>query len=185
MLATPIVSAVGVRRNMSQDFTATVTMCDPTTDPEGEYVAGTTTYFGPKDSAVPPIPANPENRKYSKNKGGMFFGVIDSDQLGEGTMTSLPIIGIMDQEAGQGSGVFKWKWEFDNPTCTGTIEGVYKGEQTIVFPIMTIEGSALLCKGTGDLKNVKIEVSEYLVTLNVLTFTTLGFTGTLDGTMWG
>jgi len=185
MLLTPLVSAVGVRRNISQDFTATVRMCDPTTDPIGSFVPGSTKYVGPKNSAVPPNPDNPDNRLYSLQSGSIFFGVIDSDQLGMGTMESTVIIGLMDQETGQGSGVFKWKWVFDNPTCKGTIEGIYKGEQTIVFPTMTVDGSALLCKGTGDLQNVKIKVTSYLATLNMLTFTTLGFSATVDGTMWG
>ena len=35
MLVTPLVSAVGARRNISQNFTATVRLCDPTTDPAG------------------------------------------------------------------------------------------------------------------------------------------------------
>jgi hypothetical protein len=109
MLATPLVSAVGVRRNMSEAFTATARLCDPTTTPPGSYVPGPAKYVGPKDSNVAPNPANPENRKYQLTSGAVFFGVIDSDILGEGTMTSIPIIGIMDQEAGMGFGVFKWK----------------------------------------------------------------------------
>ena len=185
LLASPIVSAMGVKRNLSDDFTATVRMCDPTTTPPGSFAPGPAKYVGPKDSAVPPNPANPENRKYQLTSGAVFFGVINSDELGEGTMTSIPIIGIMDQEAGMGFGVFKWKWEFDNEICEGTIEGIYKGEQTMVFPNMYIEGSALLCKGTGDLQNVKIEVSSYTGTLNVLTFTTLGFSADVEGTIWG
>jgi hypothetical protein len=185
IMTTPLVGAVGVRRNMSQDFTATVRMCDPTTTPAGTFTPGSTKYVGPKDSAIPPNVDNPDNRLISLQSGSIFFGVIDSDQLGMGTMESTVLIGLMDQEAGEGSGVFKWKWVFDNPTCKGSIEGVYKGEQTIVFPMMDIEGSALLCKGTGDLQNVKIEVSSYVSTLNVITFTTLGFSATIDGTMWG
>ena len=186
MLTTPLVSARGVRRNMSQDFTATVRMCDPTTDPSGTFTPGTTKYVGPKNSAVPPKDANPDNRLYSLQSGSIYFGTIDSGQLGEGTMESTVIIGLMDQEAGQGTGVFKWKWVFDNEICKGTIEGIYKGEQTLVFPMMTIEGSALLCKGTGDLQNVKIAVTSYVVTLeDVRTFTTEGFDGTMEGTMWG
>ena len=185
MVTTPLVSAMGVKRNLSDDFTATVRMCDPTTTPPGSYIPGTMTYVGPKDSAVAPNPANPENRKYQLSSGATFFGVIDSNQLGEGIMTSTPIHGFMNLETGEGSGVFKWKWEFDNAICEGTIEGIYTGDQFMTFPMMDIEGSALLCKGTGDLQNVKIEVSEYLVTLNVLTFTTLGFSGTIEGTIWG
>ena len=100
-------------------------------------------------------------------------------------MESTLLIGLMDQEAGIGSGVFKWKWVFDNPTCKGTIEGIYKGEQILVFPTLTIAGSALLCKGTGDLQNVKVLVTSYEATFNLLTATTLGFSGTLEGTMWG
>ena len=49
-------------------------------------------------------------------------------------MTSESVHGVIDQEAGEGYGVFKWTWVFDNPTCKGTIEGIYKGEQKIVFP---------------------------------------------------
>ena len=185
MLTTPLVSARGVRRNISQDFSATVRLSDPTTDPSGYFVPGITKYVGPKDSAVPPHPDNPDNRLYSLTSGHTYFGVIDSDQLGEGTMESTVIIGLMNQEAGQGSGVFKWKWVFDNPTCKGTIQGIYKGEQTLVFPIMTIEGSAILCKGTGDLQNVKILVTSYEGIFNLLTATTLGFSATVEGTMWG
>ena len=184
-LATPIASAMGVKRNLSDDFTATVRLCDPTTTPPGSNAPGPAKYVGPKDSDVPPNPANPENRKYQLTSGATFFGVINSDQLGEGTMTSILIIGIMDQEAGMGFGVFKWKCEFDNEICKGTIEGIYKGEQTLVFPSMDIEGSALLCKGTGDLQNVKIEVYSYMGTLNVLIFTTLGFSADAEGTIWG
>ncbi len=185
MLATPTVSACRPRRKcVAQDFTATVRMADPTTNPPGEYVPGTTEFVGPKDSDVPSNPNNPENRKYQINKGGMFFGVIESDQLGNGTMTSTPIIGIMDLENGVGFGVFKWKWEFDNPTCKGAIEGIYTGKQTVDFPLMYIEGKAFLRKGTGDLKNSKILVSSYEATLDMPTFTTLGFSGTIEGKMW-
>jgi len=185
MLVTPLVSAVGVRRNISEPFAATVRMCDPTTSPPGSFTPGITKYVGPKDSAVAPHPANPDNRLYSLQSGNTFFGVLDSDLLGMGTMESTVLLGLMDQEAGIGSGVFKWKWVFDNPTCEGTIEGIYKGEQTLVFPTMTIVGSALLCKGTGDLQNVKIEVTSYVGEFNILTGTTLGFSATIDGTMWG
>jgi hypothetical protein len=184
VLVTPLVSAVGVRRNISEPFTATVRMCDPTTSPPGSFTPGLTKYVGPKDSTVAPNSANPENRLYSLQSGSIFCGVIDSDQLGMGTMESTVLHGLMDQEAGIGSGVFKWKWVFDNAICKGTIEGIYKGEQTLVFPTMTIVGSALLCKGTGDLQNVKIEVTSYVGELNVLTFTTLGFSATIDGTIW-
>ena len=186
MLAIPMVGAVGVRRNMSQTFTATVRMADPTTDPAGYIIPGTVTYVGPKDSDVEFNPANPDNRKYQKSSGITYFGVISSDQLGEGTMTSTLILGMMNLEMGVGSGVFKWKWEFDNSICKGTIEGIYKGKQTLTgFPTMTIEGTALLCKGTGDLQNVKIEVTSYSGTFNILTATTLGFSATVEGTMWG
>lgn len=185
MLATPLVSAVGVRRNMSQVITATVRLCDPTTDPPGSFTPGITKYVGPKDSAVPPNAANPENRKYQLTSGNIFFGVIDTNVLGEGIMTSTCIHMLMDSETGLGAGVFKWKWEFDNSICEGTIEGIYKGEQTLVFPNMNIEGTALLCKGTGDLQNVKIEVTSYLGTLDVRTFQTVGFSATVEGTMWG
>jgi hypothetical protein len=185
MLTTPLVSARGVRRNISQDFTATVIICDPSTTPAGSFTPGTTKYVGPKNSAVPPNPANPDDRLYHLQSGSIFFGVIDSDQLGMGTMESTQIIGLMNEEAGKGWGMFKWKWEFDNLICKGTIEGVYKGEQTLEFPTMSMEGSALLCKGTGDLKNVKIAVTSYVGTLNVLEFTTTGFSATGEGTMWG
>jgi hypothetical protein len=77
--------------------------------------------------------------------------------------------------------------EFDNEICKGTIEGIYKGEQTIVFPSMELEGSALLCKGTGDLQNVKIEISSYTASLDLLTFTTEGFDADAKAraTIWG
>ena len=185
MLTTPLVSARGVRRNVSQDFTATVRMCDPFTNPQGAYVPGTSKYFGPKDSAVPLNPDNPENRKYRMNKGGLFFGVITHSVLGKGTMTSIPIIGIMDQEAGEGFGIFKWKLEFNNPTCKGSIAGIYKGEQTIAPPNMLIQGSALMCKGTGDLKNVKILVTSYEATLGLSDFFSAGFDAIMEGKMWG
>jgi hypothetical protein len=91
----------------------------------------------------------------------------------------------MNLETGVGVGVFKWKWEFDSEICEGTIEGVYKGIQTMVFPTMEFEGSALLCKGTGDLQNAKIEISLYEGTINVMTFATSGFSATVEGTIWG
>ena len=186
MLATPLANAVGVRRNVSQDFTATVRVSDPTTNPAGYTIPGTVTYVGPKDSDVAFNPANPDNRKYQKSSGITYFGVISSDQLGEGTMKSTLILGMMNLEAEVGSGVFKWTWEFDSEMCKGTIEGIYKGKQTLTgFPTMTIEGTALLCKGTGDLQNVKIEVTSYSGTFNILTATTLGFSATVEGTMWG
>ena len=50
---------------------------------------------------------------------------------------------------------------------------------------MTLQGTAILCKGTGDLQNVKIEVTNYEANLPLMTFTSLGFTATLEGTIWG
>jgi hypothetical protein len=185
MLVTPLVSAVGARRNISQNFTATVRLCDPATDPAGSYTAGITKYVGPKNSVTPPLSgANPEGRLYQLQSGSVFRGIIVSDLLGEGTMESTQLILLMNQETSEGSGMFKWKWVFDNPTCKGTIEGIYKGEQTVAFPNMIFGGTALLCKGTGDLHNVKIAVT-YAGTLDVRTFSTVGFSATIEGTMWG
>lgn len=181
----PLASSAEIPNNLSQDFTGTARICDPTTDPAGYFVPGLTKYVGPKDSEVTPNPANPDNRRYSISSGSIFFGVIDVDCLGVGTMESEPIHGFMDQETGVGWGVFKWTWVFDNPTCSGTIEGIYKGEQIIAFPTMSIQGTAMLCKGTGDLQNVKIEVTNYEADLPLMTFTTQGFTATLDGTICG
>jgi len=109
MLFIPAASSVGVQRNISQEFTATARISDPTTDPTGYTIPGIVTYVGPKDSDVAPNPDNPENRKYQMAKGITYFGVISSEQLGEGTMTSTLIQGLMDLETGVGIGVFKWK----------------------------------------------------------------------------
>jgi hypothetical protein len=185
LLTIPLASA-GVPRNISKDLTGTARMCDPTTEPEaGIFVPGITKYVGPKDSAVNPNPDNPENRRDQISSGAIFFGVINIDCLGVGTMKSESIHGVIDQETGEGFGVFKWTWVFDNPTCKGTIEGIYKGEQKIAFPTMIIQGTAILCKGTGDLQNVKIEVTNYQGVLPLMTFTTEGFSATIDGTIWG
>ena len=182
MLVTPLVSAVGARRNISQNFTATVRLCDPTTDPAGSYTAGITRYVGPKNAVTPPLSgANPEGRLYQLQSGSVFRGIIDCDQLGIGTMETTQLILLMNQETAEGSGMFKWKWDFGSK---GTIEGIYKGEQKVEFPTMNFGGSALLCKGTGDLHNVKIAVT-YEGTLDVRTFSTVGFSATIEGTMWG
>jgi hypothetical protein len=184
LLTIPLASAV-VPRNISQDFTGSARMCDPTTDPEGNFVPGITKYVGPKGSEVNPNDANPDNRRDQISSGAIFFGVIDIDCLGVGTMKSESIHGVINQETGEGYGVFKWTWVFDNPTCKGTIEGIYKGEQKIAFPTMTIQGTAILCKGTGDLQNVKVEVTNYEADLPLMTFTSLGFSASLEGTVWG
>ncbi len=184
LLTIPLASA-RVPRNISKDLTGTVRICDPTTDPAGYFVAGITKYVGPKDSDVNPNPANPENRRYQISSGAIFFGVINIDCLGVGTMESESIIGVIDQETGEGYGVFKWRWVFDNPTCKGTLEGIYIGKQKIAFPSMIIQGTAILCKGTGDLQNVKIKVSNYQGVLPLMTFTTEGFSATIDGTIRG
>ena len=68
ILATQTVSAVGVKRNISQTFEATVIMADTTTDPPGSATPGIITFHGPK-GAVPPNPLNPEGRKYQIMKG--------------------------------------------------------------------------------------------------------------------
>jgi hypothetical protein len=184
LLIIPLASAA-VPRNISQDLTGTARMCDPDTEPKGNFIPGITKYVGPKDSEVNPRPDNPENRRDQISSGAIFFGVIDIDCLGSGTMKSESIHGVINQETGEGYGVFKWTWVFNNDVCKGTIEGIYKGEQIIAPPTMTIQGTAILCKGTGDLQNVKIEVTNYQAVLLLSTFTTEGFSATIEGTVWG
>jgi hypothetical protein len=188
MLATLIVNANGVKRNISQDFAATLTMCDPTTTPPGSFVPGITKFVGPKDSAVPePNPANPENRRYMLMMGWKFTGVI-SGLLGNGVAESTLILLFNDCVPRTGWAIYKLKWQFDNEVCVGTIEGTLKydleidGTQTP--PIIYTDGSALLCKGAGDLHNVKIQVS-WEAALNRATYLTKGYTATMEGTIWG
>ena len=162
MLATPIVGMTQAEKGQPQTIEATFELRNPATIP---YAGGfnpptSVKYFGPISPAYVG-PVNPDGYKYQVQKELLAWGIVDCGPLGIGKMTADMKFYFFDAETKEGFMLLVYYLEFDGDhgDYEGTLTGNFQVDTIIANKVLSYEGKGIFAVGTGELKDIKIDVS--------------------------